>query len=97
MFKAVSLTKILTKLENCKYRIGLTGTLDDSKTHKLVLEGLFGAVNKVISTKTLQDNKQLADLKIYFVTATHPKRLDGSRQNFQEIFPYMNTLVGIYA
>ena len=71
LFKVVSLTKILTKLENCKYRIGLTGTLDDSKTHKLVLEGLFGAVNKVISTKTLQDNKQLADLKIYCLVLQH--------------------------
>ena len=71
LFKAVSLTKILTKLENCKYRIGLTGTLDDSKTHKLVLEGLFGAVNKVISTKTLQDNTQLADLKIYCLVLQH--------------------------
>ena len=71
LFKAVSLTKILTRLENCKYRIGLTGTLDDSKTHKLVLEGLFGAVNKVISTKTLQDNKQLADLKIYCLVLQH--------------------------
>ena len=71
LFKAVSLTKILTKLENCKYRIGLTGTLDGSKTHKLVLEGLFGAVNKVISTKTLQDNKQLADLKIYCLVLQH--------------------------
>ena len=78
LFKAVSLTKILTKLENCKYRIGLTGTLDDSKTHKLVLEGLFGAVNKVISTKTLQDNKQLADLKIYCLVLQH----DNMSKNF---------------
>ena len=45
LFKAVSLTKIMTKLTDCKYRIGLTGTLDDSKTHKLVLQGLFGMVN----------------------------------------------------
>ena len=71
LFKAVSLTKILTKLENCKYRIGLTGTLDDSKTHKLVLEGLFGAVNKVTSTSKLQENKQLADLKIYCLVLQH--------------------------
>ena len=28
LFKAVSLTKILTKLEKCPYRIGLTGTLE---------------------------------------------------------------------
>ena len=64
LFKAVSLTKIMTKLTDCKYRIGLTGTLDDSKTHKLVLQGLFGMVNKVVSTKELIDRKQLSNLKI---------------------------------
>jgi len=41
LFKAVSLTKIMTKLTKCKYRIGLTGTLDGTKTHKLVLEGFL--------------------------------------------------------
>ena len=53
LFKAVSLTKILTKLEKCPYRIGLTGTLDGTQTHRLVLEGLFGQVKKIISTKEL--------------------------------------------
>ena len=73
LFKAVSLTKIMTKLEKCKYRIGLTGTLDGTKTHKLVLEGLFGAVNKVTSTTELQENKQLADLKIICLVLQHDK------------------------
>ena len=36
-----SLTSILTKLHLCKYRFGLTGTLDGMQTHRLVLEGLF--------------------------------------------------------
>ena len=71
LFKAVSLTKILTKLEDCKYRVGLTGTLDGTKTHKLVLEGLFGAVNKVVSTSELQERKQLADLKIICLILQH--------------------------
>jgi len=31
LFKAVSLTKIMTKLDKCKYRIGLTGTLDGTQ------------------------------------------------------------------
>jgi len=71
LFKAVSLTKIMTKLEDCKYRIGLTGTLDGTKTNKLVLEGLFGAVNKVTSTSELQEKKQLADLKIICLVLQH--------------------------
>ncbi len=73
LFKAVSLTKIMTKLVDCKYRIGLTGTLDDSKTHKLVLQGLFGMVNKVISTTELIERKQLADLKIMCLNLKYPE------------------------
>jgi len=71
LFKAVSLTKIMTKLTKCKYRVGLTGTLDGTKTHKLVLEGLFGTVNKVVSTSELQQKKQLADLKIMCLILQH--------------------------
>ena len=74
LFKAVSLTKIMTKLTNCKYRVGLTGTLDGTKTHKLVLEGVFGTVNKVVSTSELQEKKQLADLKIFCLILQHDKQ-----------------------
>ena len=73
LFKAVSLSKIMTKLETCKYRVGLTGTLDGTKTHKLVLEGLFGTVNKVVSTSELQEKKQLAQLKIMCLILQHDK------------------------
>ena len=74
LFKAISLTKILTKLVQCPYKVGCTGTLDDSKTHKLVLEGLFGAVNKVVSTTELQDKEQLAKLKIFCLVLQYSKQ-----------------------
>ena len=61
-FKAKSLTSIMEKLEDCPYRFGFTGTLDGTQTHRLVLEGLFGKVEKVISTKELMDKKTLAKL-----------------------------------
>ena len=67
LFKAKSLTSILTKLENCPYRYGFTGTLDDSQTHKLVLEGLFGPCQRVTTTKELMDQKHLADFKIKII------------------------------
>lgn len=72
-FKAKSLTDIMTKLINCDVRIGTTGTLDDSKVNKLVLEGLFGPVFKVISTKELIDRKQLADFKIKCIVLKYPE------------------------
>lgn len=64
LFKAKSLTKIMTKLKNCEYRIGTTGTLDGTQVHRLVLEGLFGPVFQVTSTKELIDKEVLAKLNI---------------------------------
>ena len=63
-FKAKSLTAILEKCTEAQYRIGTTGTLDGTQTHQLVLEGLFGPIYKVTTTKELIDNKALADLDI---------------------------------
>ena len=72
MFKAKSLTGIMTKLHQCKYRFGLTGTLDGTQTHQLVLEGLFGSVENIVTTKELIDKKTLADLKIKCIVLKHP-------------------------
>lgn len=71
-FKAKSLTGIMHKMVNTPYRIGTTGTLDGTKTHKLVLEGLFGSVYKVTSTKQLMDDNQLAELKIFGLVLQYP-------------------------
>jgi len=73
LFKAKSLTSILTKLHLCKYRFGLTGTLDGMQTHRLVLEGLFGSLNKVVTTKELIDEKTLSSFKIRSVVLTYPE------------------------
>jgi superfamily II DNA or RNA helicase len=71
LFKAKSLTTIMSKLVNCPYKFGFTGTLDDSQTHKLVLEGLFGPVEKVVSTSELIEQKHLAELKINICILDH--------------------------
>ena len=65
LFKAKSLTSILNKCTTTPYRVGTTGTLDGTHTHKLVLEGLFGPVYKVTTTKKLINDKTLADLEIF--------------------------------
>jgi len=75
LFKAQSLTKIMINLKNTKYRIGLTGTLDGTKTHKLVLEGLFGPVRKVITTKELIDTNQVSDFEIKCLVLKHPDEI----------------------
>lgn len=64
LFKAQSLTGILTKMSDCPYRFGLTGTLDGTQTHRLVLEGLFGIVKQVTTTKELIDKGNLSKFRI---------------------------------
>ena len=72
-FKAKSLTTIMTGLKNAEYRIGCTGTIDGTQTHKLVLEGLFGPVYQSTTTAKLIENKQLADFKIKCLVLKYPE------------------------
>ena len=89
MFKAKSLTGIMTKLHRCKYRFGLTGTLDGTQTHQLVLEGLFGPVEKVVSTKELIEKKTLANLIIKCIILKHSNIR--SRMEYAEELEYIVT------
>jgi len=73
LFKSKSLTKIMTFLTDCKYRFGFTGTLDGMEMHQLVLEGLFGNVHKVTSTRELIDKGTLSQLDINCVVLKHSK------------------------
>ena len=91
LFKAQSLTTILTACTKTKYRIGLTGTLDGTKTHKLVLEGLFGQVKKLVTTKELIDNKQLAEFEIKCLVLKHSDEicLEMKNKTYQEEIQYL--------
>jgi len=91
LFKAKSLTSIMTKLEDCPVRIGTTGTLDGSLTHKLVIEGLFGPVYEVTKTKTLMERKLLSTLKIDAILLKHSEsvRSELKRSTYQDEIDYI--------
>jgi superfamily II DNA or RNA helicase len=72
LFKADSLNAIMNKLVTCPYRIALTGTLDGKKIHKLAIEGVFGSVHRVITTKELMDRKLLTALRIECLLLRYP-------------------------
>ena len=71
LFKSKSLTGIMTKLHNAKYRFGFTGTLDGSKTHKWVLEGLFGSCDRVTKTDDLIKSGHLSKFRIKILLCQH--------------------------
>jgi superfamily II DNA or RNA helicase len=76
-------------MHQCKYRFGLTGTLDGTQTHQLVLEGLFGAVEKVVTTKELIDKNTLASLKIKCIILRHPNIRE--KMDYAEEIEYLVT------
>ena len=74
-FKSKSLTTIMSGLVNAEYRIGCTGTVDGTQTHKLVLEGLFGPLYQSTTTAQLIEDKQLADFKIKCLILEYPEHV----------------------
>ena len=85
-FKSKSLSSIMNKATEAQYRYGLTGTLDGTQTHKLVLEGLFGPVYEVTKTKSLQDDGTLAplDIKVLLMNYSKEVREDFGTKTYQE-------------
>tara|TARA_B100001778_G_scaffold334944_1_gene349369 strand:+ start:2228 stop:3682 length:1455 start_codon:yes stop_codon:yes gene_type:complete len=75
LFKAKSLTTLMSKLHDCKYRIGFTGTLDGANVNQLVLEGVFGRCSKVTRTNELMEQGHVAKLKVKIILLKHKEQL----------------------
>ena len=86
LFKANVLKGILEKMRKTAIRFGTTGTLDGSECHRLQLEGMFGPVKKVISTKELMDEGTIANLSIDCVILCHTKQ---KKMSYQEEMDYL--------
>tara|TARA_B110000977_G_C11065245_1_gene487560 strand:+ start:46 stop:1095 length:1050 start_codon:yes stop_codon:yes gene_type:complete len=93
LFKAKSLSTMMDKCGEARYRFGLTGTLDGTETNKLVLEGLFGPVFTVTRTVELQKNKQLAELDISILLLRYHSDICNMMKdkNYQEELDYIVT------
>lgn len=94
LFKAASLTKIMSWLKNAWFRIGTTGTLpggEDAKVNRLVLEGCFGPVFQVTTTAELIDSGTLADLKIHMIVLKYPEavRKEYRASDYQEELEFL--------
>ena len=92
-FKSKSLTTIMNKCTEAEYRFGTTGTLDGALTHELVLQGLFGKVYRVTSTRALQDNDTLARLDIRRIVLEYSKEIKKNfgKKTYQEEIEFIVT------
>ena len=80
-FKAKSLSTVMEKMDNVRYRIGTTGTLDNKKIHRLVLEGMFGPVHRVTTTKALMESNRLATLNITCIILKYSEEIRKAQKN----------------
>ena len=90
-FKAKSLATVMEKMSKIPYRIGTTGTIDNKQVHRLVLEGLFGPVHKVTTTKELMDSGRVAQLNIKCLLLKYSEQTCKERKNnlYQEEMDFL--------
>jgi len=67
------MTKLVSYCENAQYKIGMSGTLNDTKIDLLQLQGLFGPIHKIAKTKDMIKKGYSTKLKINGVILNHPK------------------------
>ena len=81
-----ALKGIMEKAVTAEYRIGMTGTLKDSKTHILTLEGLFGPTHRVASLRELIDGGFVVEPKIKILVLRHKE------EDRKQLFTTLNKL-----
>jgi superfamily II DNA or RNA helicase len=65
----------MEKMTDVKYRIGTTGSIDNKKMNRLVLEGIFGRLHTIATTKELQDKGTLSTLAITSIILNYPEEV----------------------
>ncbi len=71
--KAKEVTKIMENSINARYRIGVTGSLDDIHINQMTLEGLFGPKCEIVTTKELIDDGFLSKFQIKAMVLKYPE------------------------
>lgn len=87
LFTGTAIKGIMERCTEATYKFGLTGTISSSsKTHRLVLSGLFGPIKKFVTTKNLIDSGTVADFNIKGLVLGYPKETkDAFRTNIKKI------------
>jgi superfamily II DNA or RNA helicase len=79
--EAAILRRIISACTKANHRFGFTGSLHETPTHKLVIEGLFGPVYTVRETHELISDEILAKINIEAMVLKHTPR---SFKSYQE-------------
>lgn len=72
-FDSKCLKTLMEKTVNTPYKIGVTGSLNGTKTHELVLTGLFGPVYETITTREMIDRGIASEINIKVMLFSYPQ------------------------
>ena len=83
----------MERMQHVKYRIGTTGTIDNKKINQLTLEGLFGPVHRVTTTKELMDDGKVVpiDINCLILKYQDEVRKACKEHNYQEEMEFLVT------
>jgi superfamily II DNA or RNA helicase len=79
---AKQIKRVLEYCVNAAVRVGTTGTLEDGKCDKMVLQGLLGKIFVVTTTKDLIAKGEVSDLKIDCVILDYD---DATKKSFKKM------------
>lgn len=85
-YKSDILTELFGQFKKTPYRIGTTGTLQDAKAHRLVLEGTFGPAYNVVSVQKLTSEKKVAKTNIKCLVLHHDR---DSFESYEDEISYL--------
>jgi superfamily II DNA or RNA helicase len=72
---SASLVSIMQRCTNAFYRIGLSGTLDKSKTNEMSLVANFGPVHRIVSAKQLMDAGHVTKAVVKPIVLVYPEKV----------------------
>ena len=94
--KASSMTGMFERMTDVTYRIGTTGTIDNSQINQLQLEGIMGPVHRVITTRELMDSNRVVqlDIKCLLLKYQEDTRKANKGMKYQDEMDFIVTHLG---
>lgn len=93
-YKATALSKIMENCINAFYRIGVSGTLEDTQTAETALIGHFGPIHRVSSSADLIERDILAKLEVNLLLLKYSEQIANKTKHFDYVaeMDYLVTL-----
>lgn len=92
--KSKQIKDILQSAHNCKYKHGLTGTLDGVEANEMLIQGLFGSVVKFVTQRELIDAGRACEVKVNIIGFRYSseliKQYDEEWEEWKINFPHSN-------